>query len=222
MDEPARVSGASHRNYRHDLRGLPTAIRMFGKKYGAEMVQDIYLDHLRADSDENRKREQESGLKPRLWSRLEDDFLYRKFLELSDGLLAAALQTRSIGEIRRRRKQLGLIRPRIIKRTKAEPRIQRVVLRLQRGQKIFGDIEVTGGNKDIDFGHFTYKGAPVNSLKPRNLERVWGHKSFGYAANFSGNHCFYFSNIFSYITLKFVRFSYRLEKGKWIPVQFTI
>ncbi len=57
IDEPSQISGGSHRNYRHDLNSLPTAIQIFGKIYGAEMVENIFLDHLKADSEENRKHE---------------------------------------------------------------------------------------------------------------------------------------------------------------------
>jgi len=59
IDEPVAVAGASHRDYRHDLRSLPTAIQLFGQKYGADMVENIFLDHLKADSEENRKKEVE-------------------------------------------------------------------------------------------------------------------------------------------------------------------
>ena len=59
MDEPSGLAGGSHRNFRHDLNSLPVAIQIFGSKYGAEMVENIFLDHLKADSEENRKKEAE-------------------------------------------------------------------------------------------------------------------------------------------------------------------
>jgi hypothetical protein len=59
IDEPVAVAGASHRDYRHDLRSLPAAIQIFGPKYGADLVENIFLDHLKADSEENRKKEVE-------------------------------------------------------------------------------------------------------------------------------------------------------------------
>jgi hypothetical protein len=59
IDEPVAVAGASHRDYRHDLRSLPVAIQIFGQKYGADMVENIFLDHLKADSEEYRKKEAE-------------------------------------------------------------------------------------------------------------------------------------------------------------------
>jgi hypothetical protein len=61
IDEPSAVAGGSHRSYRHDLNSLPTAIQIFGSKYGADMVENIFLDHLKADSEENRKKEVEKS-----------------------------------------------------------------------------------------------------------------------------------------------------------------
>jgi len=57
MDEPSSVAGASHRDYRHNLASLPAAIQMFQILYGADMVENIFLDHLKADSEESRKQE---------------------------------------------------------------------------------------------------------------------------------------------------------------------
>jgi len=59
IDEPSAVAGILHRSYRHDLGSLPIAIQIFGSKYGADMVENIFLDHLKADSEENRKKEVE-------------------------------------------------------------------------------------------------------------------------------------------------------------------
>ena len=59
IDEPSAIAGALHRDYRHDLHSLPAAIQIFGSKYGADMVENIFLDHLKADSEENRKKEVE-------------------------------------------------------------------------------------------------------------------------------------------------------------------
>jgi hypothetical protein len=224
MDEPSSIAGMSHRSFRHDLSSLPTAIQLFGKVYGAETVENIFLDHLKADSEENRKRDQESSgsLSPKLWSRSEDDFLCRRFLDMSDDALEASLQTKSKTEIRKRREYLGLIRPKIIKRTRNQQRIQRLVFKLQRGQRILGTVKVTGGNNDVDFGFFTYQGASVSGLRPVNAERISGGKSFEYHISVSGNYCFYFSNSFSVITSKLVEFSYHLENGKEIGISFSV
>ncbi|MGA2385141.1 MAG: hypothetical protein ABSG33_01255 [Candidatus Bathyarchaeia archaeon] len=56
MDEPSQVSGAAHRRFRHDLKSLPVAIKLFGGEYGDEMVENIFLDHLKADSEEERQK----------------------------------------------------------------------------------------------------------------------------------------------------------------------
>jgi hypothetical protein len=56
MDEPSYVAGGSHRKYRHDFESLETAIRIFGAKYGDDIVRNIFLDHLRADSEEDKAR----------------------------------------------------------------------------------------------------------------------------------------------------------------------
>jgi hypothetical protein len=61
MDEPSAVAGGLHRSFRHDLSSLPTAIQIFGSKYGADVVENIFLDHLKADSEENRKKEVEKS-----------------------------------------------------------------------------------------------------------------------------------------------------------------
>jgi hypothetical protein len=61
IDEPSAVAGGFHRSFRHDLSSLPTAIQIFGSKYGADMVENIFLDHLKADSEENRKKEVEKS-----------------------------------------------------------------------------------------------------------------------------------------------------------------
>jgi hypothetical protein len=224
MDEPSRIAGMSHRNFRHDLSSLPTAIQIFGKAYGAEMVENIFLDHLKADSEENRKHEQESNesLKPRLWSQSEDDFLCREFLNMSDEAMEASLQTKSKTDITKRREHLGLIRPKVIKRTRNQPRIQRLVFKLKRGQRIFGTVKITGGNNDADFGAFVYKGTSVSKLKPVDAERISGSKSFTFDISISGNYCFYFSNSFSVITAKFVEFHYHLDNGKEVGISFSI
>jgi hypothetical protein len=56
MDEPSAIAGGSHRKFRHSLEDLPTAIQMFGKVYGEDMVENIFLDHLKADSEEERQK----------------------------------------------------------------------------------------------------------------------------------------------------------------------
>ena len=121
IDEPSQVSGGSHRNYRHNLSGLQTAIQVFGKIYGAEMVENIFLDHLKADSEE--KRKQDEALKqmeinsPNRWTKEEDDYLTQNILLKTDDKFEADLKVKSKSAILKRRKYLGLLRPKIINRT---------------------------------------------------------------------------------------------------------
>lgn len=71
MDEPSSIAGGSHRDFRHELSSLPAAIQIFGSKYGADMVENIFLDHLKADSEENRRKEVERSHieeKPMIWT----------------------------------------------------------------------------------------------------------------------------------------------------------
>lgn len=225
MDEPSRISGGSHRNFRHDLNSLPTAIQIFGKLYGAEVVENIFLDHLKADSEENRKHERESNedFNPKLWSNSEDDFLIENFFNLSDDELEAQLQTKSKAEIRKRREYFGLIRPRMIKgHTNYEVRKERVVFKLQKGQQIFISVKVTGGNNDVNFGTFRHQGGSVLRFVPTKTEMIIGNKSFAYNATVTGNYCFFFDNSFSVFTSKIVEFSYHLENGKEIRTSFSV
>ena len=222
MDEPSQVAGGSHRDFRHDLASLPTAIQLFSKLYGADVVENIFLDHLKADSEEIRKHEHEADYRSsKLWSKEEDNYIYNNFLQMSDEVLETNLQNKSKSEIRQRRECLGLIRPKFVRRTKNRPRIQKLVFRLQRGQKISGNVKVIGGNNDIDFGSFYYQGS-VATLMPKNPERISNLKSFNFQIDTSGNYCFYFSNSFSLVTSKDVEFTYRLENGKSVRISFRI
>jgi len=53
MDEPSSIVGACHRKFRHSVEYLPIAIQMFENKYGKIVVENIFLDHLKADNEEN-------------------------------------------------------------------------------------------------------------------------------------------------------------------------
>jgi hypothetical protein len=78
MDEPSQVAGGSHRQFRHGLEDLPTAIQMFGERYGAETVENIFLDHLKADSEEERKNKEireNTSLSPKFWTKEQDKYL---------------------------------------------------------------------------------------------------------------------------------------------------
>lgn len=154
------------------------------------------------------------------WTASQDEFLYRNFLNMNDIDLAAKLgKPRS--KIKQRRGYMGLIRPIVVERSSIEPRVQRIVLELRKGQKIFCEVSVSGGNNDIYFGAFNYKGS-VNLLRPEFQETISNLKSFGYKIKNSGHYCFYFSNSFSMVTSKNVKFTYQVETGRKITLSFNI
>ena len=222
IDEPSQIAGGSHRSFRHDLASLPTAIQLFSEKYGADMVENIFLDHLKADSEENRKHEQELEITgSKIWSQTEDNFLYANFLKMSDEMLEANLPSKKMSEIRQRREYLGLVRPKMIRRTRKTRKIQKIVFKLTKGQKIKGRIQVRGGNNDIYFGMFNYQGN-VNRLRPKNPAKIINSKSYSYEAQITGNYCFYFDNSFSLVAVKDIIFAYQFENGKPIEISFSI
>jgi curved DNA-binding protein CbpA len=178
--------------------------------------------HLKTGIDKGKKytRETQAASSP-LWSEPEDDFLYRHFLEMDDDVLEANLLGKSKSKIRQRKGHWGLIRPEFINKTNENPRIQKIVFKLKKGQKIFTEIKVLGGNNDIFFGAFGYN-RNVSSFTPENLERVSNLKSFCYQIGTTGDYCFYFSNSFSRLTSKDVEFTYNLESKKRIKITFRI
>jgi hypothetical protein len=210
MDEPSQVAGGSHREYRHDLNSLQTAIQLFGKQYGAEMVENIFLDHLKADSAENRKRVEvieEGSASPKLWTKEEDDYLVSNFLRKSDAEMEAELKIKTRASIQKRRQYLKLLRPKGIQRTRKRQREQRLVFRLTRGQKIYLNMDIEGGNNDIDFSITNYK------LDGICQERVIEKKEIVFEPRSTDNYSFIFSNSFSWRTNKKIIFRYRLEDG---------
>ena len=228
IDEPSQVSGGTHRDYRHNLSSLQTAIQIFGRLYGAEMVENIFLDHLKADSEEKRRRKEElekSGINPKRWTEKEDNYLIKNFLSKTDGELEAELEVKSRSAIAKRRKHLGLIRPRILKRTKKSQRVQKLVFRLERGQKFSMDFTINGGKKDIDFWMTDSKSkttACVGFFGLQGVERVVGGKRVELSPEVSDNYYFYFSNSFSLFTSKEVKVSYQLENGQRIGLNFSL
>lgn len=56
IDEPSKIAGSSHRQFRHGLEAIDTAIQVFGSQYGVEKVREIFLDHLMADSEDNSEK----------------------------------------------------------------------------------------------------------------------------------------------------------------------
>jgi len=220
MDEPSQISGGSHRNYRHDLESLPIAIKMFEAKYGAEMVENIFLDHLKADSEESRKRKKKTEM-DMAWSTEDDNILLQHFLEKIEVIepLFGGKYTRK--DIRYRQRYLGIIRPRIIKYKKA--RLLKMSFSLKTNQKLSMEIDVLeGGNKDIDFciGESKRIG---NSFKfQTRFTRIKPSVELEYTAEFTGKHWFNFSNLFSVWTSKRVSVKFHLEKGRTLGVEFEV
>jgi len=223
IDEPSQVAGGSHRNYRHDLDSLSTAIQMFGE-YGAEMVENIFLDHLLLDSREDRKnKEIKKGEfpNPKIWTKEEDSYLIRKVLFETDAEMEAVLQNKTKHAIAKRRRYLGLIRPKIIKRTRKSQRVQRIVFRLKRGKKFYTQIKVNGGKNDIDFWTTDSKNRTTRySYLAR--ERIINEKSLVFTPQITGRYSFYFSNAFSIFTSKDVVISYHLENKPVLRLRMTI
>lgn len=218
MDEPSQVAGGSHRDFRHDLSSLQTAIQLFSGLYGTEMVENIFLDHLKADSAESRKKaevikESSGGIK--LWSIEEDEYLLKNFLIKTDAELELYFKSKTKASILKRRQYLGLIRPKMIKRTRKHTKEQRLVFRLQRGQKIFLNISVNGGNNDIDFLVTNKKGDGLS-------KKIIGEVNIGFTPRCSDNYSFIFSNSFSLVTRKQVAFHYQLENGRKIGIMINL
>ena len=231
IDEPSQISGGSHRNFRHDLNSLPTAIQLFCKTYGAEIVEDIFLDHLKADSEEKRRQKEEaqdSGIdSPNFWTKEDDEYLCQNFMEKTDQELESDLKVKSKSAIMKRRKYLGLIRPKIINRLRNSPRVQRLVFKLERGQKFFLTISAKGGKNDIDF----WLTGSSNKTPTTNVdsygftgkaERIVEGKTLEFVPEISDNYSFYFSNAFSVFTKKEVLVAYHLENGREIKLYFGL
>ena len=60
IDEPSQIMGGEHRKFRHDLASLPICLDVFKDKYTPDMIENIFLDHLKADSEEGREKRQEN------------------------------------------------------------------------------------------------------------------------------------------------------------------
>jgi len=56
IDEPSQFFAGSHRQFRHDFETINEAVKVFGIKYGDEMVRNIVLDHWKLDSEGNQNK----------------------------------------------------------------------------------------------------------------------------------------------------------------------
>ncbi len=127
----------------------------------------------------------------------------------------------------KRRKYLGLIRPKVINRTRNSLRVQRLVFKLERGQKFFLTISATGGKNDIDF----WMTGSSNKTTSTNVgyygftgkaERIFEGKTLEFVPEISDNYSFYFSNAFSAFTKKDVLVAYHLENGRKVKLHFGL
>lgn len=221
MDEPSQVAGGSHREFRHDLESLPIALRIFESKYGAEMVENIFLDHLRADSKELRKRK-EAMEDNSIWSEKEDRFLLEHFQEKLEVLEPHFNGKYTRRDIRLRQRYLGIIRPRIFRYKRA--RLFKMGFRLKAGQSLSMRIEVLkGGKRDIDFCIGESKRVGRGFTFQTRMERIRvGRPDLKYTARFTGVHWFNFSNLFSWFTTKEVAVYFHLEKGRCLSIRFKV
>ena len=209
MDEPSSVAGSSHRDFRHNLTSLPVAIQMFQSIYGADIVENIFLDHLKADSEESRKREKRLHIENK-WSESDDSYLRQNFYLYSDEELESYFINKSKKEIRVRRELLGLIKPKVILG-------KGLIFKLKRGQKISGSITVRGANNDIDFGLYYYKSNLNNSYPISPLERIINSKEYTYQIEMDGNY-FFIINKLGIFSKKTVHFIYKIDEGTKIDL----
>lgn len=55
LDEPCKVAGQGHREFRHDSNTVKLVGQIFEKKYGRELAENIALDHIMLDHKEKIK-----------------------------------------------------------------------------------------------------------------------------------------------------------------------
>jgi len=215
IDEPSQVAGGSHRDYRHDLSSLQTAIQLFGEQYGVEMVENIFLDHLRAYCQEQRKRAEELakyGLcSPKRWTK-EDDYLTRNLLDKTDYEMEANLKGKSKYAIRKRWEYLWLIHPKILRTNKKKPKEKVLVFRLKREQKFYLRMEIFGGERDIEF---SVKDSKDYIFSPH---RIFVEKKFEFVPEITGNYYFIFNCDCSWLTAEYANVFYYLENGREIKI----
>jgi len=193
---------------------------MFEAKYGAEMVENVFLDHLKADSEESRRQKTKAEM-DMAWSTEDDNILLQNFLEKIEVLepLFDGRYTRK--DIRYRQKYLGIIRPRMFKYKKA--RLLKMSFSLKTNQKLILKIDVLeGGNRDIDFCIGETKRIGKSFKFPTRFTRIKPNLELEYTAKFTGKHWFNFSNLFSLWTTKPVSVKFHLETGRTLGVEFEI
>ena len=59
LDEPVKMQGKAHREFRHDTETIRLVGKLFEKEYGRELAENIALDHIMLDH-KTRLHEQET------------------------------------------------------------------------------------------------------------------------------------------------------------------
>ena len=85
---------------------------------------------------------------------------------------------------------LGLIRPKVTKRTRNKQREQRLVFRLNRGQKFYLRTNIYGGNKDIDCYITNFRNGGISK------EKVIRRKDIEFVPKSTGNYSFVLAMLF--------------------------
>jgi hypothetical protein len=57
IDEPVKVKGGKHREFRHDSETVKLVGKLFGGKYSVEVAENIALDHIMLDHEADIKRD---------------------------------------------------------------------------------------------------------------------------------------------------------------------
>jgi len=57
IDEPSKLYGASHREVRHDTEAREMVKKIFGEKYGENLAENIFLDHMLLDLETKNKED---------------------------------------------------------------------------------------------------------------------------------------------------------------------
>jgi hypothetical protein len=86
IDEPSQVSGLNHRRFRHDLNSIKIAKKVFASKYDADTIENICLDHFKADLFQEPYIKTEIPESPKTKDEIdrEQEELYRQSMERNE------------------------------------------------------------------------------------------------------------------------------------------
>jgi len=98
---------------------------------------------------------------------------------------------------------------------------------LEKGQKLFMHIKVTGGNNDVRFGvtegKMQSRRVGQRTVHPDSgMLMITGEKDTVYSARLTGSYSFNFSNKFSWKTTKLVEVTWHLENGATFKESFEV